>query len=599
MLLARALSLLWLAALTAQATTHESPELKSEVAALRASLAPKIEAAQARFSIPGLAVVLVRPSEVLWQEGFGYANLETKAAVTPATIFRAGSLAKPFTALAVMQLADEGAIDIDQPILGYLPELGIRSRFDRAGTPITVRAIMNHHGGLPTDLNKGMWTHAPFTGVAAALAEEYTAFPPGLVYSYSNIGYSLLGHMIQQVADEPFAERVRRRIFDPLAMTSTSLSSLPPAEGPVAQGYRDGIPFQALPIRDVPALGLNTSAHDLGRFMRAWLSGGELDGSSCTLSATLEEMIEPQNTDVPLDMAVTTGLGWMLESAGNLPGCGRVIRHGGTTLAFAAEMILLPEDGLGVAVLANADGSRSVVKRLAEAILSQLQQRAPEPHVPQLFAANAGKEAAEAEPMEADGQFATGLGLLAIRSEDATLCNCVTDETANLIPYPNGWIGLDTDSPLPPSLRPLAKARFKTSRVDGREVVIADTGERQLVLGERVPEEPIPKTWLDRIGRYDLVNPDPEFPVTDAEIKLNDGQLCMAYRLPVLSPKLIQVPLRAISDDEAIVVGLGRSRGETVRAIGEDDAAAVRFSGFVGKRAGPVAAPPVKNILAE
>jgi hypothetical protein len=295
-------------------------------------------------------------------------------------------------------------------------------------------------------------------------------------------------------------------------------------------------------------------------------------------------MCEPQNLDVHLDLDVVNGLGWFLED-GSIPGGGKVLRHGGTTLVFAAEMILLPERGLGVAVLANADGSRAVVSQLAEAVLAQALGMVSRPPSVKLFLAELDKAVAAPKPADIAGRYATDFGLIAIREPDPKLCACMIDETFNLIPYPNGWFGLGDDAlgSLPRGLRPLAAMRFRTEHIGDREVVVARNGEERLVIGEKVPDAPVPQVWLDRVGRYEVLNPDPGFPLTDAQLKLRDGHLCMSYRLPKLSASRIQVPLRPISDTEAIILGLGRTRGETLRAISVNGEERLRYSGFVGR----------------
>jgi hypothetical protein len=94
----------------------------------------------------------------------------------------------------------------------------------------------------------------------------------------------------------------------------------------------------------------------------------------------------------------------------------------------------------------------------------------------------------------------------------------------------------------------------------------------------------VPEVWRKRVGRYQLLNPDSGFPLTEPQVKLRDGQLCMSYKLPLLSPSTIQVPLQPISDTEAIILGLGRMRGETLRAITVDGQERLRYSGFEGLR---------------
>lgn len=566
--------------------------VRDEIRPIRDDLTPLIRAAQERFQIPGLSLVLVRGNETLWAEGFGFANVARGVPATPDTVYRAGSLAKPFTATAVMQLAEQGAIDIDQLLNGYLPELSIRSRFDTTAEPITVRSVLSHHAGIPTDLNKGMWTDQPFTEVAARLSEEYAAFPPNLVFSYSNVGYTLLGHMIEKVSGMPYAQYVSEHIFRPLGMNHSELAMQARRPEAISKGYRDGRELELLPIRDLPALGLYTSVSDLGRFMSVMLAAGNAGGQQVLLPGTLEEMLEPQNAKVDLDLDVVIGLGWFLEED-SIPRAGPVIRHGGTTLSFSGEMILLPDKGLGAAVLANADGSRSVVSRLAEQMLARVLNVKVQPIAAELFIETLVKEQESHRPTEAEGNYATDLGLISIRPKDAKLCACIVEETFDLIPYPDGWLGVDRNAlgSLPPAVRPLAQMRFQTQTIDGREVVVAKNGNKQILLGEKIPAEPVPEVWLRRVGKYELLNPDGHFPLTDPEVKVREGQLCMSYKLPRLSASTIQVPLRPISDSEAIILGLGRTRGETLRAITVDGVERLRYSGFEGRKLGAESSP--------
>ncbi|MFZ0790244.1 MAG: serine hydrolase domain-containing protein, partial [Chromatiaceae bacterium] len=566
----------------------DTTRLREAVVAMRGDLAPLIQAAQKRFKIPAISIALVRGHAVLWSEGFGLADVATRRVATPDTLYRAGSLAKPLTAIAVMQLAEQGRIDIDQPLAAYLPAFSIRSRFDTTAEPITVRSVLSHHAGLPTDLTKGMWTEQPFTAVAGKLREEYASFPANLVFCYSNVGYTLLGHLVEEVSGVPYARYMEQRVLRPLGMTRSVFRSRDGLTGDLAKGYRDGHGMTLLPIRDLPAAGLQTSAADLGRFMQAMLTGKGPDNQAFLRPVTLKEVLAPQNKDIALDLEVMVGLGWFLEQD-TIPGGGMVVRHGGTTLGFSAELILLPEKGLGVAVMANGDGSRDVTAQLAEEILARTLAVKPAPLVAERFVGRLEKRRSDYHPTELGGNYATDFGLISIRPKDAKLCACIVEETFDLIPYPNGWFGVEQDAArsLSPSLRPLADLRFQTQRIDGREVVVAMKDGKRILLGEKVPATPLPDVWRKRVGRYLLLNPDPGFPLTEPQIKLRDGQLCMSYKLPVLSSSTIQVPLQPISDTEAIILGLGRMRGETLRSVVVDGEERLRYSGFEGRQLDP------------
>ena len=137
--------------------------------------------------IVGLSVALVDDQRVVWSSGFGYSDDSNGIKATAHTIYRAGSVTKLFTATAVMQLAEQGKIDIDRPLKEYLPDFHINTRFDKAAE-VTPRLIMTHHSGLPSDLINGMWgdAGASYRDLPGLLYSDHLAFEPGQVRAYSN-----------------------------------------------------------------------------------------------------------------------------------------------------------------------------------------------------------------------------------------------------------------------------------------------------------------------------------------------------------------------------------------------------------------------------
>ncbi|WP_200346745.1 serine hydrolase domain-containing protein [Halochromatium glycolicum] len=572
-----------------------------EMAPLREALTPLIRAAQSDYQIPGLSLALVRHDRTLWLEGFGLADPEQQRPARAQTRYRAGSLAKPITALLVLAQQARGTIDIDQPIGSVLPGFRLQARFDQTAQPITVRQLLSHHSGLPSDLNKGLWSDEPFTEVRERLRDEYAAFPPNLIFNYSNLGYSLLGHLLQVVTQTPFAEHAQQALFEPLGLSQTRFAAQPTRDDTFAIGHRHGQRFAPLPLRDLPAQGLETSASDMARLSIALLCAGALEGRQVIEPSLIEAMIEPQNADIALDLGLSVGLGVFLEEQ-SIPGATRVVRHSGNSLGYTAEWVLLPEQGLGVVVLANAGHAERVVRPLAEAILANAMKLKPEPMPSDLFVAAAKTPptpTAAAEPTErlpAEGHFATDLGLIAIRPEQDSLCACMTGEQLDLMPYPQGWVGAapseqrgdasESDSLGSASLRRLREMRLQTRRIEGREVMIADTPQGERIIGEKVPQEPVPRAWRARLGPWRILNPDPGFPVTDLKLKLTDGKLCLSYRMPVLSPDRIQVPLRAVNDERAILLGLGRTRGDSVQMVDHEGQTRLRWSGYLAEPVG-------------
>ena len=559
-----------------------------EMGELRRRLLPQIQKARQQYGIPGISLALVQDGRVVWSEGFGYADRERGLPATPNTVYRAGSLAKLFTAMAVMRLEDQGEIDIDQPLSAYLPEFAIRGRFTGDAEPITPRSILCHHSGLPTDLKKGMWAAGDFTRVANALREEYAAYPPNLIFSYSNVGYTLLGHMVERQTGRPFTRYMREQLYTPLGMRHTGHLLRDTAIAQLAVGYRDGEPAEALPIRDLPAYSLYTSVNDLARFIQS-IQAGERPNTPLSGSA-MEEMMSDQNAEIPLDMDVRTGLGWFIEQ-GSVPGAGRLVRHGGTTLLYGSELILAPEHGFGVAVMANAAGSRPVVKQLAEAVLRGALGDTAVAVKPEQAKSDPPDDLAlydqGARPIEADGRYATQIGMVAIEAEKERICACMMDKRMRLVPLPGGRFRMDDDGrPMPAPLKALGRFQLATREIGGREVIVASKGARNVLLGEKVAPKRIDDRWRARTGRYTILNPDDGYPVIDATVREEEGSLCLSYRMPQLTEARIRVPLQPVSDDEAVILGLGRGRGETVRFFEEDGVLKLRYSGYVARWVG-------------
>jgi CubicO group peptidase (beta-lactamase class C family) len=580
-----ALTLLVAALCSTPALAGVNDSLRHDNRTIPATTKQLIEQTQRRYNIKGLSVALVDQQEVVWAEGFGYADVARKIPASPETIYRAGSLAKLFTATAVMQLEDQVEIDIDQPVFAYLPGFSTRSRFNETAQPITVRSMLTHHSGLPTDLSKGMWTNEPFTRVAHRLNNEYTSFPPDLVYSYSNVGYTLLGHMVQEVSGLEFQAYMDTNILGPLGMEHTAFVLSPELEPLLAAGYKKNKSVPLLPIRDLPAMSLYSNVLDLSHFMMMYMGKGSLKGNKVLSSASIDEMLEIQNADIPLDMNVRVGLGWFIEDD-TIPGAGTVVRHGGTTVMFNSEMIMLPEQQLGIVIMTNTSDSRQVISRLAEEILeivlqadSGAGQVAEQPLMVQ------PKD--EFVPVDSAGKYATELGMIAMHPDDKKMCACIIDKKLDLVSLPGSWFGLNKDSinMLPPEYQVFGDLQFATRSIAGREVMIVRRDGEIALLGEKVNLESVPLDWEARVGKYEILNPDAGFPFQDLEIWQVNGSLGISYRLPLLSGNTVRVPIQHLSENEAVILGLGRTRGDTIHVFHDDNGEErVRYSGYIARK---------------
>jgi CubicO group peptidase (beta-lactamase class C family) len=154
-------------------------------------------------------------------------------------MYRIGSISKLFTAMATMKLVEDGLLDIDRALKNYLPQFSIRNRFSDSG-PITPRTIMTHHSGLPSRLAKGMWSSDPPASLLDRLKDEYAAYPTNYVFAYSNIGFALLGLMVEQVSQANFCDYVDQAILGPIGMQQSSFKKTAEVEALLSRGYRNG-----------------------------------------------------------------------------------------------------------------------------------------------------------------------------------------------------------------------------------------------------------------------------------------------------------------------------------------------------------------------
>ena len=541
----------------------------------------------------GLSIALVDDQRVVWAEGFGYADKAGNVPASPDTVYRAGSISKLFTATAAMQLAERGRLDIDRPLNDYLPGFSIRTRFADPA-PITPRSIMTHHSGLPSDYLKGMWTRnpEPFTRVADRIKDEYAANPPGTVFSYSNLGVTLLGDAIGKVSERDFASHVRDEIFLPLGMSRSSFSPATDRTPFAAKGYRKGKEAEDPPLRDVPAGGLNTSVLDLSHFVRMVLAGGKTGDRQLITPETVAEMLRPQNADVPIDLDFRVGLGWMLGGLGDIDirNGGPVAHHAGATLLFHGQMIVLPERKLGVVVLSNSDTAGRVVGKVAaEALKLALEaktgDRQPAWEKPEGGEGSLSKEALQ----RYEGWYATPVGAVKVRKTSGGLRADVMNRTLRLIPRADGSLGLQYRllGLFPIRIEELDGVGISRADVAGREILAARVHGREFPIGERMRPVPVPAQWLGRTGEYGIANLGEDAVLLEkVTLRADDGFLYVDFSIPLLFPGTMNFAVAPISDDEAVIRGFGRGMGETVRAVTLNGENMLSYSGYLLRKKG-------------
>lgn len=541
-----------------------------------------------KHDVTGLSLALVDDQRIVWAEGFGYADKAHNVPATPETLYRAGSITKLFTATAIMQLVERGLIDLDQPLTTYLPEFSVKTRFPDS-SPITMRHILTHHSGLPRDMLRGMWssTPQPFATVLDDLTTSYVLHPPNYIFSYSNLGMTVLGHVIERMSGMPYATYVSRKIFEPVGMTTASIETGVAASPLMAHAYNKGKEEPELPLREIPAGGLNASVVDLARFVQMVIAQGRAGDQQVVKPETLKLMLTQQNQDVPLDLDLKMGLGWGLSGVPELKVDGTVASHGGATFHYNGHLVTLPDHKLGAVVMSNSSTGREIVGKIAAALLtSAIEVKSGIP----------SKEAAPAETLVIpfspeqlagfEGWYNTPAGMTKVTRSGGHLRTEVLEKTFRLVPRPNQELGLEYKmlGLFPIDLGGLGQMTFSRAAMAGRDLLIGRMTQYQasrMVVGERIHPVPIPSSWRQRVGSYDIIDLDKEDAIVfQLRLSVQDDFLVMTTHYTKPAPMKLSLALEPPSDTDAIVMGLGHSAGETVEVRQEAGEEILHYSGY-------------------
>ena len=317
----------------------------------------------------GLALGVVRDGQLEFFESHGLADIVTGTPITRGTVFRIGSITKLFTAIAVMQLVEQGLVDLDAPVNDYLRAYSLIPAED-GWRPATLRHLLTHTAGIPDVRHTTDLLHASLTASGGrpphlsvefgtrlpSLAQYYrdglrVVVEPGSAFAYSNHGYATLGQIVEDVTAIPLDRCFRERIFDPLGMADSDLVRSDRIASRLATGYAFGSHgAKAVADRDwigAAAGGVYSTTGDMARFVAALLGGGANEHGHVLQPATLATMFAPHYQ--PDARLPGMGLGFFrADAAGH-----RLVLHDGILPGFNSELLLAPDVGIGVIALTN------------------------------------------------------------------------------------------------------------------------------------------------------------------------------------------------------------------------------------------------------
>ncbi len=341
-----------------------------------------IEGQIAYRGLPGIAVGVVSDQELVWSKGFGFADIEARLPTTAATKFRIASNSKLFTAIAIMQLREEGKLGLDDPVVKHLPWFKEKPAGDDDG-PITIEQLLSHSSGLQREAGDH-WASITFPTadeIERLYADRQAPFAPSVRWKYSNFAFALAGLIVEKVSGSRWADYIERNIFTPLGMDASSVDkNVAGLAVPYARRMPDGS-REVLPFVDsrgmAAATGVTSNVEDLAKFVSALFRRGPRGGRQIVSGGSWREMLRVRSVEE--DWTSGTGLGFDVKRVNGKTYVG----HTGGYPGNATQTLIQLSDKVGVIVLTNtndsnpADIAQQLMATVGEAVASTATTKPP------------------------------------------------------------------------------------------------------------------------------------------------------------------------------------------------------------------------------
>jgi len=361
-------------AASAQAAEPEKPKPAASLEELDKRLAAEF----AKGKVPGASVTIVEGGQIVLSKGYGFADLKTKKPVTPETVFRAGSISKSFTGIAVMMLVEEGKLNLDAKLADLMPELKYDNPWEKTD-PVRLVHLLEHTTGF-YDIT---FRHYLLEGKDVPLSDAVDKYgpyksrwKPGTMTSYCNAGPVIAGRIIEKVSGQKFQDFIASRLTGQLGMESAYWTREPQISDRLSKSYSDGgakeEPFVEVLAR--PSGSLNVTSKDLAKLPLLMLGRGTLDGRTYLSTASVERIERPESNDgARAGLKYGYGLGNMIYAGRK----GLFFGHDGGIDGFVSKYEYAPGQGAGFVVMANLGASEAFAA--GDEIRSYLERNFPEP----------------------------------------------------------------------------------------------------------------------------------------------------------------------------------------------------------------------------
>jgi len=316
-----------------------------------------IESEMEEWNLPGMALVIVQDGEVTYMRGYGIAGPDDRP-MTAQTPFIVASLSKSFTALTIMQLVENGQIDLDEPAQTYLP--WFRLADEEASAQITVRHLLNQNSGIASTSGMETFFSEDLSGDAInnavkKLADDQLLYPVGETYEYSNSNYHVLGAIVEAVSGQAYTDYIQEHIFNPLDMTNCYTSRDKAQQNGLSTGY--GRWWFKIPVSitspynpgNVSAGGLICDAEGMAHYLNAYLNEGQYKGTRILSTQGIAQMHTPVVPTGEEDSYY--GMGWIVGPVNGVD----AVYHSGDAPTYQTAVLMVPKEELGIVLITNTN----------------------------------------------------------------------------------------------------------------------------------------------------------------------------------------------------------------------------------------------------
>jgi CubicO group peptidase (beta-lactamase class C family) len=538
---------------------------------------------QQKNNLQGLSVVIVEDDKPLLVQA--YSAKSSKEQVSTKTKFYLGSVSKVFTALLIFKLVEEKKISLDRPITDYLKNLKLIPR-NAGDSPPTIRQILSHHSGLPSDIQNGLLlnlkedsTFSDSYFLKLASGEYRMAQSPGKVMAYSNFGFSLLGSIIEIISKKSLEEFAKEKIFLPLEMKDTSFL-YSPNDKRFTKGYKGSKETDLLYIRDLPAGSLSSTAEDMTNFLQMFLNEGVFKGKKVFANSSLLQMRQPQKASL-YDFDFKIGMPfWFLNKFTDTM---QMVGHGGDVPPFHAYFGIDAFHKIGIVIMTNTYSSSASLEQTSYSILSDLfEVKTGRKASPKLQGLK-NKTFTKTDFSKWEGKYLTPLGWTEVTAKENWLA---TNDPIVYRPWKENEFTYEIRllfHLIPIPLDVLKDYRVKFTIGEQGEKVLALTLMDKFLIMYGLETEPkeVSETWKNRVGKYRVLNPKKSlFRDFNIQYKSKENLMYLHYTIDLVQSFPAYSAIEVMNDEVGYLAGLGRNQGDALVWKMENNKEILEFSGF-------------------